>query len=85
MDIFQPGWEKNGLKDAKAALKFFKEYQFSSFPDLFDKRNSKILAPRKILEEYLGKEIIESKEDYLNFIKDYLREKMDSFRLFFLE
>jgi len=85
LDIFQPGWEKNGLKDEKAALKFLKEYQFSSFPDLFGERNSKILVPREILEEYLGKEITESKEEYLNFIKDYLQEKMNSFYPLFLE
>ena len=85
LDIFQPGWEKNGLKDEKAALKFLKEYQFSSFPDLFGERNSKILVPREILEEYLGKEITESKEEYLNFIKDYLKEKMNSFYPLFLE
>jgi len=73
------------LKDEKAALKFLKEYQFSSFPDLFGERNSKILVPREILEEYLGKEITESKEEYLNFIKDYLKEKMNSFYPLFLE
>lgn len=85
LDIFQPDWAENGLKNEKEALEFLKEYQFSSFPDLFGERNSKILAPREILEKYLGKEIIESKEEYINFVKAYLQKKLISFHPFFLE
>jgi len=85
LDVFQPGWMENGLEDEKAALKFLNEYQFSSFPDLFGKRNSKISAPREILEKHLGKEITENKEEYLSFIKDYLQKKMTPFQPLFLE
>ena len=77
--------KKKGLKNEKAALEFLNKYQFSSFPDLFGKRNSKILASRSILEKHLGKEITESKEEYLNFIKDYLQKKMSSLYPIFLE
>ena len=85
LDVYQPGWQEKGLKDEKEAFKFLNKYQFSSFPDLFGKRNSKILAPRSVLEKYLGKEITESKEEYFNFIKDYLQKKMRSFYSSFLE
>lgn len=85
LDVFQPDWQEKGLKDEKEALEFLNQYQFSSFPDLFGKRNSKILAPRSIIEKYLGKEITENKEEYLNFIKDYLQKKMRSFYPLFLE
>lgn len=85
LDVYQLGWQEKGLKDEREAFKFLNKYQFSSFPDLFRKRNSKILAPRSILEKFLGKEITESKEEYLNFIKNYLQKNLKSFSPFFLE
>ena len=85
LDIYQPGWRKIGLKNWEGAFKFLENYQFSSFPDLFEKRNSKILAPHLVLEQYLGKEIIQSKEEFVNFIKAYLQNEMISFYPFFLE
>ena len=85
LDVYQPGWQEKGLKDDEKAFEFLNNYYFSSFPDLFGKRNSRILAPRSEIEKYLGKEITESKEEYLNFIKDYLQKKMTHFYPFFLE
>jgi len=85
LDVYQPGWREKGLKDEKGALEFLNNYQFSSFPDLFGKRNSKILAPREILEKHLGREITESKIEFLNFIKDYLQNNLTQYYSFFLE
>ena len=85
LDVCQPGWQEKGLKDDEEAFKFLNDYQFSSFPDLFGKRNSKILVPRSVLEKYLGKEITESKNEYLNFIKDYLQKNLKSLYPIFLE
>ncbi len=84
LDVYQPGWRERGLKNSKAAFKFLNQYEFSSFPDLFGKRNSKILAPKRILEKYLGKEIIDQKE-YIKFVKDYLDQNLISFNPVFLE
>ena len=85
LDVYQPGWQERGLKDLGQAFNFTQNYQFSSYPDLFGKRNSKILAPRSMLEKYLGKEITESREEYINFFKDYLHKNLTSFYPFFLE
>ncbi|MDP2923583.1 MAG: hypothetical protein Q8O30_07710 [Candidatus Omnitrophota bacterium] len=71
LDIFQPGWRENGLKDPDRALEFLKKYQFSSFPDKIKERNSSILAPKEIREQY-GIEFI-SREDCLAFVKDFLK------------
>ena len=73
LDVYQPGWKENGLKNKEIAFKFLNKYSFSSFPDLFGDRNSKILAPKEILEKYLGKEITENRAGFLGFIKDYLQ------------
>jgi len=83
LDVYQPNWLINGLKNEKEALDFLHNYQFSSFPDLFGKRNSKILAPPPTLERYLGKET--TRKDFMEFIKDYLQKNLVSFEPFFLE
>lgn len=85
LDVYQPNWREKGLKDEKEALRFLNEYPFSSFPDLFGKRNSKILAPLSIVEQYLGKEITESKEEFFRFIQDYLQKNLIQYNSIFLE
>ena len=85
LDVYQPGWREKSLRDWQKAFKFLENYQFSSFPDLFGKRNSKILAPGSVIEQYLGKEIRVNREEFTNFIKAYLQEKMVSFYHLFLE
>lgn len=75
LDVYQPGWRKEGLRGKKTAFKFLNEYPFSSFSDLFGKRKSKIIAPREILEKYLGKEMTISQEEFINFIKDFLHQR----------
>lgn len=85
LDVYQPGWRERGLKNKEEAFKFLKEYQLSSFPDLFGKRSSKIVSPPTILEKYLGREITQSREEFLNFIKDYLHKNLLLYRPLFLE
>ncbi len=83
LDVFQPNWLIDGLKDEKEAISFLHNYQLSSFPDLFGSRSSKILAPSAIIEQYLGKET--SRKEFMEFIKDYLHKNLTSFDPFFLE
>ena len=83
LDVYQPDWVKKGLNNREEALNFLNNYQFSSLPDLTGKRNSKLLAPKTILEQYLIKEI--TGEDYDKFINDYLEEKLAAFKPIFLE
>lgn len=85
LDVYQPGWTKEGLRDKDGAFNFLHNCQFSSFPDLFGERNSKIIAPMPILEKYLGEEITKSKSEYIDFIEDYLQNKMISHYPIFLE
>lgn len=85
LDIYQPGWREQGLKDWEEAFKFLENYQFSSFPDLFGERNSKILASKETIGKFLGKEITSDREDFINFIKSYLQNQMLSYYPFFLE
>ena len=83
LDVFQPGWREEGLKNWKEALKFLRNYQFSSFPDRIGERKSKILAPLEILEKYITISP-ENKDIYKEFVEDFLKER-SNFHSFYLE
>lgn len=88
LDVYQPNWREKGLRNQKEAFDFLKNYQLSSFPDLFGERNSKILAPQDKLEKYLGRKINKneaSQAEFENFLKDYLQQKLISYNPLFLE
>jgi len=73
LDVFQPGWREEGLKDPKKAFNFLENYEFSSFPDKIGRRNSLMLAPKEILEQYAP--FWEKMEEYQDFVKEFLKEK----------
>lgn len=85
LDVYQPGWRENGLRNPKEALSFLEQYPFSSFPDKTGKRKSSILAPVEILEKYSSKDILRDKQQYINFIKDFLEQKLGISQDLFLE
>jgi len=39
LDLFQPGWKENGIKDIKGAMKFLEEYRWSNYRDITGKGN----------------------------------------------
>ncbi len=83
LDICQPGWRENGLKNSKKSFDFLYDYPFSSFPDKIGKRDSKILAPKETLDKYFP--WTENKNDYTEFVKNFLNEKLNNLNQFFLE
>lgn len=84
LDVYQPGWEEGGIKNEEEALWFLNNYQFSSFPDLFRERKSKILASDSALK-LLGITKNNQEKEIIGFIKDYLNQKMTSHFPLFLE
>jgi len=85
LDVYQSGWREKGLDDWQGSLNFLENYQFSSFPDKIGRRNSKIIAPKEILEKFAPIEYNEDKELYLKFTKDFLKNKLAHFSPLFLE
>ena len=76
LDVFQPGWREDGLKNQREAFEFLQNYEFSSFPDRIGKRNAKILASKNILDEHTfqtGSE--KGKAEFRAFVKEFLKEK----------
>lgn len=86
LDIFQPGWREEGLKDWRQAFKFLENFEFSSFPDRIGKRYAKILAPKEIFEQYSwGITSKKEQAEFRKFIKKFLEEKSNLPRELFLE
>lgn len=83
LDIYQPGWREEGLKDWKGAYNFLKNYQFSSFLDRIGKRKAKILAPDEIFEKYSLK--MGGEKEFEKFVKNFLKQRFISFNPIFLE
>lgn len=86
LDVFQPGWRENGLIDPKKALIFLENFEFSSFPDRIGKRNAEILAPKEILEQYSwGTVSGRERDDFKQFVEEFLKEKSNPSQRLFLE
>ncbi|MDO8435787.1 MAG: hypothetical protein Q7S82_00150 [bacterium] len=84
LDVFQPGWREDGLRDIEKALDFLKDYEFSSFPDKAGERNAKILAPDEILKRYSLIDSPDNKKKFQEFAKEFLKERK-SYPSYFLE
>jgi REP element-mobilizing transposase RayT len=84
LDIYNPEWQK-GLDNWKEAFDFLANYKFSSYPDLFGKRESKVLASRVMVDKYLGAKTLRKKIENIDFIEDYLADKMKDYKVLFLE
>jgi len=83
LDVYQPGWRKEGLRNWKGAYNFLVNFQFSSFPDRIGKRRAKILASPEIYEKYslaMGGE-----KEFKKFTENFLKEKFAQFNFLLLE
>lgn len=83
LDVYQPGWREEGLRNWEEAFEFLENYQFSSFPDKIGKRNSKILAPPEILEKYSI--LYRDREECQKFVEEFLKQKSTPSQIILLE
>jgi REP-associated tyrosine transposase len=43
LDLFQPKWKEDGIKDVKGAIRFLEEYRWSNYRDIIGKGNGEFL------------------------------------------
>lgn len=77
LDVFQPGWREEGLRDWLKAKEFLENYEFSSFLDRIGKRRTKILAPAEILEQHSFGISSAGMEEYREFVEEFLKERQN--------
>lgn len=56
ISLVEPGWKKSGIKDSDNAIKFLKEYKWSSYQDYIGQKNFDSITQRNFLSELLGGE-----------------------------
>lgn len=83
LDLIQPDWRENGVKNPQKAIKFLNKYPWSTTPDYLGIRNSKIITTKglyNVFFENFGKKGIENyKRFLLNWPKGYSEKLQDYF------
>ncbi|MDO8559008.1 MAG: transposase [bacterium] len=70
VSLIEPKWKERGIRDIKKAIKFAKEYKWSSFSDYLGKPNFPSVTDREFMLETTGGERACEK-----FIEDYIKYK----------
>lgn len=84
--LIEPEWKEKGIKDVGEAMRFLKEYKWSSYRDYLGEKNFPSVTEREFVLKMMGgsegcKRWI---EDWLRFKKE-IRELMEKFTPFSLE
>ena len=56
VSLIEPGWKENGIKDSDSAIKFLKEYKWSSYQDYNGQKNFPSVTQRDFLINLVGGE-----------------------------
>ena len=71
VDLAEPDWQENGLKDPAAAREFLKNYKWSSFKDYIGEKNYPSLIDKSLLMDMTGGEKGYKKFAFDLFGKDF--------------
>ncbi len=87
LDLYQPSWVEQGLHSEEGAVRFLKEYTYSSFPDLFHGRNSLIVshAGKEELKKFLKEDFLQNEGSFHDLFESYRRKKWDKYANILLE
>lgn len=69
LELIEPRWKEEGIKDLSRVEKFLKKYRWSSFPDYLGIKNFPSLTEREVLNSYF-----ESANSYQEFVLSYVSE-----------
>lgn len=85
VDVYEPEWEAKGVEDHDDAVRFLKEYPYSSFPDIFHERNSIFLPPlaRQELRKFI--KISGESKEIQEILSEYKENQHSGLRNLFLE
>lgn len=72
LDLAEPGWRENGIKNLKKAKEFIENYRWSSYPDYIGLRKD-----NKVIERGILKELFPTFQEYKDFTEEYLKGKQD--------
>jgi putative transposase len=70
VSLIEPNWKEVGIKDPKKAIKFVKNYKWSSYPDYIGKKNFPSVTDRELILKIMGGE-----EGCKNFVESWIKYK----------
>jgi len=79
LDILEPGWRENGIKDLERVEKFLENYRWSSHLAYLSERES------QIINKGIFDELFKGKTDYQNFLRDWVVKDLSYLKNLILE
>jgi hypothetical protein len=71
LDLFQPNWRKNGVRNPKKAFEFLISYRWSNLQDLIGKDNFPEIVNRKLFHELYDTNEKKFKKDFIEWLEDF--------------
>lgn len=72
MDLIEPGWKEEGIKDWDRAIKFLENYRWSSYLDYIGKYNFPYIINKEPLQEYF-----KTPEEYKKYVQSWMKKDID--------
>lgn len=85
LDMFQPDWRESGVKNWREAMKFLKDYFWSSLPDYLGIRDSKLITSKGLYNIFFDNFSRKGKVEYGRFLSDWSDEEFDEIKSLILE
>ena len=72
IELMEPGWKEEGIRNPKEAIKFLEDYRWSSYLDYIGKKNFPSVTSREFFDNTLG-----NKEGCRQFIESWISYKAE--------
>ncbi len=72
LNLIQPDWKEEGVKNWKESLAFLKNYKWSSYNSYIENKNYFSILEFSLLRQYLE---VEMGESYISFVKEWIPER----------
>lgn len=70
VELFEPNWKNDGIRDWQESGKFLESYRWSSYPDYVGKQNFPSITNRDFILQYF-----DGSENYQKFINEWVSEE----------
>ena len=79
IELIEPHWKEEGIKDLNKILKFLENYRYSSFPDIIGKENFFANINRNLFYEVFGTNAEKFQRDFGDWLNAYVKGKFENF------
>lgn len=77
LDLIEPGWREEGIRNFKKAIDFLENYKYSSFQDLTGKENFPFLINKQLFYKLFNINEKQFKKEFIEWLKAHHYKKFD--------